>query len=276
METKNESEKIFEQYLDANGFQDKWTHEPSIPGKHAKPDYLVHWKGDKCFFEVKELRKKPNDPTRPAHIYPYQSLRSEINEARKQLKQFKEYSCSLVVFNVDDRTAILRPIFVFGAMLGNLGLKMDFDPKKGEAVAGSERNAFLNGGKMTNNKSRQPQNTTISAILVLEEFLDNTEIEKAMRKEEAKQGKQFTGPEMIAIRMELYKDHPIVTVPRVVVIENPFARIPFPKDLFKGPFDEHWRWREDLNGKTERVFVGNKLKKLEDLKGKSEALNPKY
>jgi len=269
METKNKSEEIFEQYLDSNGFQGEWTHEPSIPGKRAKPDYLLDWKGHKCFFEVKELRKKPNDPTGAAYIYPYQSLRSEINEARRQFKQFKEYGCSLVVFNVDDRTAILRPIFVFGAMLGNLGLKIDFDPKKGEAVAGSEKSAFLNGGKMTNHRSNQPQNTTISAILVLEEFLDNIEVEKAMRKHEAKQGKQFTGPEMIGIRIELYKDHPIVTVPRVVVIENPFARMVFPADLFNGPFDERWRWIKEQNGKIQRIFVGHKLKELEDLKHKS-------
>jgi hypothetical protein len=27
---------------------------------------------------------------------------------------------------------------------------------------------------------------------------------------------------------------------RVVVYENPFARIPFSRDLFRGPFDERW------------------------------------
>jgi len=184
MEIKNESEKFFEQYLDSNGFQGKWTYEPSIPGKIKKPDYLLNWKGEKHFFEVKELRKKPNEPTtRAAYINPYSSLRTEINEVRKQFKEYKEYSCSLVVFNVDDRQARLKPIFIFGAMLGNLGLQAEYDPDKGDVVAGSERNAFLDGGKMVDGKGKRKQNTTVSAIVVLGEFLDNSDVEKALSEE---------------------------------------------------------------------------------------------
>lgn len=275
METKNESERVFEQYLDQNGFQDKWTYEPSIPGKRKRPDYLLNWKGEEHFLEVKELRKKPNEPTWPAYFDPYSSLRTEINEVRKQFKEYKEYSCSLVVFNVDDGQARLKPIFVFGAMLGNLGLKMDYDPNKGEAVGGSERNAFLDSGRMIDSKRALPQNTTISAVVVLDKFLDNIDVEKAMQGEMTRQGRKFTGPELVKVRMELYESHHVRSVPRVVVVENPYARVVFPGDLFSGPFDERWRWREDLNDKVERVFAGNKLKELEELKGKVQFLNPK-
>jgi hypothetical protein len=262
METKNESEKVFEQYLDSNGFQDKWTYEPSIPGKSKRIDYLLVYDGENYFFEVKEMRKKLNEPTGPAHIDPCSILRAKIDEAREKFREYKEYICSLVVFNVDDGQFRSYPLFIIGAMLGNLGLKMDYDPNKGEAVAGSERNVFLDGGKMINRKRMQPQNTTISAIVVLDNFLDNIELEKAISKEEVKQGKQFTGPEMIGIRKGLYKYHPVRTVPRVVVVENPFAQKPFPEGLFNGPFDERWRWREDLNGKVERVFCGKQIQRV--------------
>jgi len=266
---QNESEKAFEQYLDSNGFQGKWVYELSIPGKSKKPDYLLNWKGEKHFFEVKELRKKPNEPTtRAAYINPYSSLRTEINEVRKQFKEYKEYSCSLVVFNVDDRQARLKPIFIFGAMLGNLGISADFDAEKGETVTGSERNAFLDGGKMIDYKGKQPQNTTISAIVVLEEFLDNSEVEEALQEEEKKKSRKFTGPELIEVRLKLYETHHVRSVPRLIVVENPFAQKSFPEDLFNGPFDERWHWRMQ-NGKCERVFAGNKLKELEDIKGKS-------
>jgi hypothetical protein len=91
METKNKSEKLFEQYLDQNGFQGKWEHEPTIEGKRKKPDYMLIWKGNKCFFEVKELRKKPNEPSGKAMYFnPYPSLRSEIDEARKKFKEYKD------------------------------------------------------------------------------------------------------------------------------------------------------------------------------------------
>jgi len=123
IETQNESEKIFEQYLDSNGFKGRWTYEPSIPGKSKKPDYLLDYNGQKCFFEVKELKRKPNELTEQAgYINPYPtSLREEINEAREKFKEYKDYCCCLVVFNVDDRTANLDPLFVMSSMLGNLG-----------------------------------------------------------------------------------------------------------------------------------------------------------
>lgn len=268
METKNKSEKLFEQYLDLNGFSGEWTHEQSIQGKNTKPDYLLVYKVQQCFFEVKELRKKPNEPIGAAYIDPYSSLRSEIHEVRRQFKDYKEYSCSLVVFNLDDKQVRLDPLTVFGAMLGNLGLAGDFDPKKGGVSGQTIRNVFSGDGKMINDKRRQPQNTTISAIVVLEEFLDNAEKETAMREEMRKQRRRFSGPELIRVRRELQKNHPITFVPRVVVIENPFARIAFPDDLFMGPFDERWCWSEKT-GKVGRVFVGSKLKKLEILKNEA-------
>lgn len=266
---QNESEKVFEQYLDLNGFQGKWVYEPSIPGKSKKPDYLLNWKGEKHFFEVKELRKKPNEPTaRAAYINPYSSLRAEINQARKKFKQYKECSCSLVVFNIDDRQARLDPLDVFASMLGNVGISADFNAVKGETVTGSERNAFLDGGKMIDDKKGRLQNTTISAIIVLEKFRDDSEIQKALKAELKKLSKTLTLEEKVAINMKTIKNHHSSRVPRVVVVENPFAQKSFPEDLFNGPFDERWHWRMQ-NGKCERVFVGNKLKELEDIKGKS-------
>ncbi len=272
MNTKTESEKLFERYLDSSGFAGKWTYEPLIEGKIKRPDYLLHWEGCECFFEIKELRKKPSEPTKwPAHINPYSSLRAEIDEARKKFKEFKEYSCSLVVHCIDDvRGRFLDAEHVLGAMLGNLGITADYDPAKGELVAGSERNAFLSGGKMVNPRSGKAQNTTISAVVVLERFLDNIEIERAVSEEIKKRDKRLSGPELVGLRMKFYADHPTETVPRVVVVENPYARIAFPADLFMGHFDERWRLRE---GQVERVFAGTKLLEWEAVQGDRLANN---
>jgi hypothetical protein len=35
---------------------------------------------------------------------------------------------------------------------------------------------------------------------------------------------------------------------RVAVIENRHARISFPDDIFRGPFDQRWGWQGDLCG----------------------------
>jgi hypothetical protein len=88
-------------------------------------------------------------------------------------------------------------------MLGNLGITMDFNSVEGMAVAGTERNVFLDGGKMINGKRVQPQNTTISAIIVLEEFWDNREREKALIEEMKKQDREFTIVEKLDMRMRL-------------------------------------------------------------------------
>ena len=71
---------------------------------------------------------------------------------------------------------------------------------------------------------------------------------------------------MVNIRMKLYKNRHVRRIPRIVVIENPFARVAFPQDLFNGPFDEHWKIP---NGRCKRVFARSKLKELEELKKKS-------
>jgi hypothetical protein len=168
-----------------------------------------------------------------------------------------------VVYNVADRTVILEPEFVFGAMLGNLSIQANFDNSKAHKVVKFIKTIFGRGGKMTKNK-----NTTISAIIVLQEFLDNREVQKALKEEERKQGKEFTGPELTAIRMKLLKNYDLKRVPRVVIMENPYARIPLPLVLFCGPYDERWRIQ---NNKIERVFVGEVLKEIESLKEDTEA-----
>ena len=266
---KNESEEIFEQYLDSNGFQGQWIYEPSLPGKSKKPDYLLNWKGRKYFFEVKELSKKPSEQTVRAKCFdPYSSLRTKINHARKQFKDYKEYSCSLVVFCVYDETFRSDPHIIFGAMLGNLGTVAEFDTERGRIIEGSKRNAFLDGGKMIDYKNRQQWNTTISSIVVLEQFRDNIEVEKAMINETKKHGKEFDEIEWIQVRQKLNETYQVRCIPRLIMVENPFARKLFPEGLFNGPFDEHWRLMQEQDGKIERFFAGNKLKEWETLKGR--------
>lgn len=241
-------------------------YEPEILGMSKRLDYLLDCNNQKCFFDVKELRKKKNEPTtQSAFIDPYTSLRKKINEATRQFKEYKkEYCCSLVVFNVSDGQAILAPLFVLSAMLGNLGFSTKFNTAEGKAIKDSEKNVFLNGGKMINYGMRTSQNTTISSIIVLENnFLNDTEYQRAIKEEIKKQNRPLKGIEQFKIAE--IEGHHSTSVTRVVVVENPFAKIVFPEDLFVGPFDEHWRWATK-NGKIERVFAGERLKELETLK----------
>jgi len=264
---RTESETLFEHYLSSNGYED-WEYEPDIPGRRKHPDYLLRSRGREFLFEVKELHQKAPPPKQPRFIDPYKSLRDEINEARKQFTHYKEWCCSLVVFNIDDWQARLKPRHVFAAMLGDLGIRMDFDANGGVIVRGSERPAFLERGKMLRPKTYEPQNTTIAAILVLERFrARNPAFVLALKRErslrEAKIGRPVDAWEACELHGEMLLRYPgaISEVLRVVVHENPFARKALPRDLFTGPYDERWAIGEDG---LQRTFVGASLRTQED------------
>ena len=54
---------------------------------------------------------------------------------------------------------------------------------------------------------------------------------------------------------------------RVIVHENPFARIPLPRELFRGPYDERYAGSE---GRIERTFCGSQLATLEEEEREAE------
>ncbi len=45
----------------------------------------------------------------------------------------------------------------------------------------------------------------------------------------------------------------------MIAIENPYARIPLPTELFVGPFDQRWRMDSGLLGVA---FIGSELERL--------------
>jgi hypothetical protein len=51
---------------------------------------------------------------------------------------------------------------------------------------------------------------------------------------------------------------------RVIVIENRHRRVPFPKDLFRGPFDQRWNWEEEWCGPQ---WIGDTLREIYEHEG---------
>jgi len=222
--TKTESEALFEQYLLANAYVD-WEFEPEIGGQTKHPDYLVRWQGMELLFEVKELRAKDawhqnGSGCQIEYGDPCKGLRQEINEARKKFRNLKSWCCSLVVRRIDDWRTMLEPMYVFSAMIGDLVFTGTYDASLGMVAPDSLRAAFGGGGKMLDPKTKRPQNTTVSSIIVL---------------------KRLDGK------------------PRVVVCENPFARIPLPRGVLCGTLDERWAY----HAAPTRIFAGDKLEQIE-------------
>jgi hypothetical protein len=258
---RTQSELLFEEYLVSHGHRD-WTHEAPIEGKRKKPDYRLEHDGSSLFFEVKEF-ESALPPIGFGAYDPYGPIREKINQAARQFKEYKEFPCSVVLASPKPTFVHLAyPWAVIGAMLGNLGVRFEVGVMPDENHP-MER-VFLRGGKMIDDKRQEPQNTTISAAIVLAQYpLRDKNVRMAITEREKELGRRATIDEQIEF-YEAIPDGPEYRRVRVVVYENPYARIPLRRDLFCGPFDARWGIDGDF---IRRVYVGQEIGKIEALLG---------
>ena len=109
---RNASELLFEEYLTAQGYTN-WTHEVPVEGKRKNPDYRLEHLGSSLVFEVREFNVPM--PTMGGGKYdPYGPIREKINQSTRQFKEYKEFSCSVVLANpklsfvsLDDTWAVI-------------------------------------------------------------------------------------------------------------------------------------------------------------------------
>lgn len=106
---KNDSETLFEQYLVQNGYG--FDHEPTISGKAKKMDHRVIFEGAEVFFEEKEFRESGRMPVDGA-FDPYKRIHDKLEESWEQLNEYREYSCSLILYNGSAAPVYLKPAFI--------------------------------------------------------------------------------------------------------------------------------------------------------------------
>lgn len=239
-------EVAFEAYLRSQGITD-FIHEKEFPGKSKHPDYSVTLAGREHLFEVKDIDTDPPKPGFVGFWDPYGPIREKIDQARKKFKEFKDYPCSLVIHLTHGFALIDDPKVIFGAMHGNPGFEFLVDKEKGRLVPDSQREVFTKDGRMTQPHWKDPQNTTINAILALRGI---------------RIGEKHFVHEYLAQFGEDWLEHidDVVGYDKneigwgVVVFENIDARFPLDRQLFQGRFDE--RWGADCDALT-RVFAGS-------------------
>lgn len=260
---RNESEMLFETYLEAHGLN-RWDYEPAIERKIQRPDYRI-WQGEEqFFFEAKEFRQDQRVLLPQGGAYdPYAPIREKINAAREKFKEYKEFPCSLVLYNVDAFLVDLDDwTIVMGSMLGDAGFRFAVDRQLGRAV-GDFTPAFLKRGRMIDYRRMKAQNTTISAIVVLGNLpLGRRRLASYWAREEKQLGRKQSWEEFLAFAEGL-KPRGIdatQTFLRVVVYENPYARLPLTRKMFTGPLDERFGPDGDH---IKRVFTGVRVLELE-------------
>jgi hypothetical protein len=249
--TKTEGEALFEQYLQEMGYV--YQFEKTFPGKTKKPDYSVQHGGE-FLFEVKDFEEA--EPTLGFGAYdPYPLIRQKINQAREKFQEFKEFPCSLVLRN-RGRALVHAdsPHVMLGAMYGDAGFTFPINVETGET--GPLAPAFLRRGKMIRPGVGTPQNTTISALITLRNYVVGMKRAGKI----ARKHPHLSIEDVIALAEKQYPRFDI-DEKRVCVIvwESAVASKPLPRDLFNGPYDERWGVESGSQGLT---FRGEKMAEL--------------
>jgi len=261
---KTASEQLFETYLHSHGLNE-FDYEAEIAGITRHPDYRLRLVDSDIFFEVKEF-EPPKVIRAGGSFDPYPPIRSKINEAQKQLRDLKGRMCGIVLANPHGSLVFLRPMDIFGAMLGNVGITMPFDTETGAYDSERTTQAFLSGGKMIRYKNGQaiaPQNTTISAICVLGAVAESSRrfaIRVAELKRESGESGTLVSILEKAIETQGTAAGASIHHPCIQVYANPYAVAPLTEAFGTGPWDERFGVR---NGRLLGVFAGSSLAALE-------------
>src|SRR5579862_5924871 len=171
---KTPGEILFEEYLGLSGITD-FQFEKTFPESKKPPDFSFFHLGQPILLDIKDFRGEPKDFGLSGFYDGYAPIREKIDAGRRKFKNLKNYCCCLVLYNHDKPLVSLEPMFVYGAMLGDLAIQF---PVETTTVVGDEsqvRTVFAHGGKMLRygkaNRPVAPQNTTISAVIALGRLL---------------------------------------------------------------------------------------------------------
>jgi hypothetical protein len=239
------SEQLFEAHL--RSLLLEWDYEPGFGLKH--PDYLLHHSGG-CVIEVEELQNP--DPLPTTGFSPVPAIRDALRRARNQLRGCKHLPTGVVLYS-ESFYRTVSPITVASAAFGpgyqdlhdhrfvhpNPPVLRFLKPRELPAHLSELADPFMSS----------TANRSISAVIVLMRYCLSDFQLAVWQRLHARQiaGEQLPPGESSVVAAEFQGITPQTfrfegTV-RTVVIENPHARIPFPKNLFCGPFDQRWTWR---------------------------------
>lgn len=264
--TKTKGEALFEEYLCSQGIT-TFDYEKKYPGKKKRIDYTVLLDRE-YLFDAKDFTY--TDVPEAGFYDPYRRLRGKIDKLREQFREYKDWPCCGVLY--DDNAQLVdltTPMIVLGAMYGNVGFSSQFNTETGEMVRGSEKEEFLSGGKMLlRGKKRgtvEVRNTTISALITL----------RPVRIGYARLCNDFEGRKLkggFDSRKWLLAEHDFDQEEAylgVIVWENAFAQLPFPRDVFSGHYDERYGVNEE--GYLRRIQVGKGVAEYERLTGEQRS-----
>lgn len=248
--SKTESETVFERYLESQSLN--WMRLPTSDQK--QPDYKIEHGTTTCVFEVKEF----DDPaTKPSGGFsPCPPIREKIHTAAKQFKNYKDDCCALIFWNTNFYRNVM-PQVVLSTAFGEW-------VRENRSPLGGEPSRYHFSGRA---ELRPDCNTRFSAIVVLTPYrLNHLWLEVWGRLDAKRQrGEVVETSDQFDLLHQLSPDgtakYSYEGTIRAVILENPYARVAFPHDLFVGRFDQRWRMNRET-GWFRLAFMGSELERL--------------
>jgi len=256
---KTKSEKLFQSYLQSNRLRN-FEYEPKLPGSKKPPDFCLYYGRLRIVFQVKELGPRKELPDGP--FDPHLSVKAKIEEAWRQLRDFPDECCCIVLHDLGYGPPVLTKDIVYGTMLGKLKIFTPFDPRLG-SLTDKSFTAFSNEGGEVRWESGEPHKSNVSAIIVLE-HLNVGEMRFLAIPTRAQRGscraERFAKAwEEAKLARRTQRDVSLREL-RVVVYKNPYANKKLPGGAFCGAYDERYGRR---GKEIRRIFAGRGIRKLE-------------
>src|SRR5208282_5778689 len=256
---RGQSETLLQEYLRSHGLTDVEV-GPVIENSSSRPDYRMHADGFEVLFDVEELGTKPADGRIRGRAHnPYGPIREKISAARRKFKDMEGHCCCLILENQEKPRIGLNWQIIMGAMLSDLGFSSPIGQRQAETIERS---------------TAAPENTIISAIIVVERYLIG---EKRFRlfvyEREQELGRELSVEEYLqALEQSAGTERDLsLNRVRVRVHENPHAGVPVDRRLFLGPFDERYGV-VDGPERFGQVYVGSGVADFEKLASTSRLL----
>jgi len=255
-----QSEALLQEYLRSHGLTDVEV-EPVIESSSNRPDYRLRADGFEVLFDVEELSMKPADGrTRGGSYSPYGPIREKISAARRKFRDMEGHCCCLVLENQEKPRIGVNWQIIMGAMVSDLGFPSAVGQRQGEAFR---------------NLTASPENTIISAIIVVERYpIGEKRFRLYVYEREQELGRELGVDEYLqALEQSAGTERDLsLNRTRVRVHENPYAKVSLDRRLFRGPFDERYGLVEGPN-RWGKVYAGQGVAEFEEQSTASKLLS---
>jgi hypothetical protein len=272
---KTQSEALLDEYFRSHGLTEVEV-EPTIENTNTRPDYRLRADDVDVLIDVEDLDPKPEDIRVRGRAYnPYGPIREKIGVARRKFRDMEGNCCCLVLQNQERPRIGLNWQIVMGAMLSDLGSPFPANNGTGQGET-LKTNEVVGGDKgACENLTLAPENAIISAVVVVERYpIGEKRFRLFVHEREQELGREL-GVEEYRQSVEqsagTERDLSLNRV-RVRVHENPYARVPLDRRLFRGPFDERYGVLEGPN-RSGQVYLGGGVAEFENQSAAAKLLS---